>query len=85
MHRSTKYLVTALLVGVISLFLFLTEGNSYKNTVKNEQIYRSSDWKNPYQLNSKNPGGLYLFSSLLRSYISKKNHIIQFYKPDYIK
>lgn len=63
------------LICFVILFVWMLDGSTGKNKSKPKVVYSSSNWKEKYSIEGKDPYGLYLFNTILKTHISKKNHI----------
>jgi hypothetical protein len=78
MNRQTQIgiLFGTVLVMVCMVWLFSSGGEqSILNAKKKRAPFISSDWVQKYQINDKNPLGLYLFTKLTQAHLDRKHHV----------
>lgn len=72
-NRKIVFVVGTILVMVLLVWLFSSGGGD--DTKRKRQAYVSSNWSKKYQLQDKNPLGLYLFDEFMDAYLDTSNSI----------
>lgn len=74
MNNQKKIAFVFGLICFVILFVWMMDQST--GTVKKpKDVHVSSDWRFKYDLEEKNPYGLYLFNTILKSHIDKKHHV----------
>lgn len=74
MNNQKKIAFVFGLICLVVLFVWIMD-QSGGTEKKSKDVYVSSDWRLKYDLEEKDPYGLYLFNTILKSHIDKKHHV----------
>lgn len=80
MNNSKKIAFVLGLIGFVVLFIWMIEYSGGPNDGSQKPVFTSSNWDRKYQLNDKDPYGLYLFDTLLTKHIDKQHAIHRVYE-----
>ena len=82
MNNNKKIAFVFGLIGFVVLFIWLLENSGANPNGMERPPFTSSNWNRQYQLDDKDPKGLYLFNELLSTHIDKSHHVRRVYEWD---
>lgn len=76
MNNKVKIALIGVIAVMVMMMMLILGGSGKKSSAINRRTYVSSEWDTKYELNDKDPYGLYLFNQLLRSHIDTTKKVI---------
>jgi hypothetical protein len=76
MNNKAKIALIGVIVVMVMTMMLLLGGSGNKVKNPNRRTYVSSEWDSKFELNDKDPYGLYLFNQLLRSHIDTAKKVV---------
>jgi hypothetical protein len=76
MNNKVKIALIGVIAVMVMTMMLLLGGSGNKVKNPNRRTYVSSEWDSKFELNDKDPYGLYLFNQLLRSHIDTAKKVV---------